>query len=771
MGGVLVVGSAADDGVHLATALRERGITAVALPKDGDVEIAARDKDAILVDLDAAIARGWVRRSERSQKPRAPLIVMSRHQAFLEVVHDQVAGVLLTPFEVDDVVGTIQRVVDRKPVPLPARSLHPIDAPGRDLAVKRFLGDRDDPELFGAATLVARATESDIALVTVLDSQWQTFVGHYGLETDLLQASGTRRDWAFCTHTIAGGERMVVTDTHQHPLFASNPLVEAKMVASYAGVPIVVPGFGVVGTVCVMSKEPRQYDARALAVLDLAAHFAAERLSRHAEEKLHSGAVSDVVHRGGAPNEPIAVGALVDGRYWVTAKLSSGGEAEVFLARERVVGRLVVIKWRVQRGEQPLFTEARGLAAVRHPNIVHLYGWGYADGRPYLVLEHVRGPSLDLVVREHRGRGEPIPLPRVADIIHQLAGALASMHGAGYLHGDVKPGNVIVDVELDRPVLIDFGFSLPIGAAEAAPVHGGTPGFSAPEQFMSRGVALDARADVYALATLAYTLLTGAAPFGETASSNRIALQLAERIEPASSQRPDTPKAVDALLARAMSSDPAHRPDSVLAFATELEEAMAEPRAATVSIAPEPGVPQSRGLALRVYRESVRAKFGAAEDKRVVAALSPEDREICDSHPDDDVHIPTRALIAYLRTFAIGDPSRLAALARVTATTAIPRVFAALGVTRTPPMLVRAAEVLLHRFHDWGRLDIDWRGPGNARVQLDMPPDLAPEMCAYLAEVTRVLLATTGRASSVTELSCRARGAQACTFDVQWAID
>ena len=763
MGGVLVVGSVADDCTAMADALRARGVDAVAIDREQDLGAAAKDKQAILADLDTAIELGWL----RSTSPPAPLIVTSRHEAFLDVIRDRVAACLHSPFNVDDVIGTLQRLVDGTPPLERPRRGSPLDTPGRDAAIARFLDEAADPELLGLASLVARGARSDVCLIALLDSRRQTFIGHDGLPPDLLTARATPRDWSFCSHTIAGGERLVVGDAQTHPAFSKNPMVQLHLIGAYAGVPIVIEGFGVVGTVCIISQQPRTFGAAEFAILDLAAHVASERLSHRAVPRANASL---------APKGSLELGELLDGKYWITARLASGGESEIFLARDRLTSRIVVIKWIWTRGDDALRTEARGLSAVRHPNIVQLHDWGKtADGRAYLVLEHVDGDSLATVIDEARARGDALPLGSVVTTVRALAGALASMHAAGFAHGDLKPGNVIVDMKLDRPVLIDFGFSTSIESADTAEntqnVHGGTPGFSAPEQFMSRSGAerVDARVDVYALAAMAYAMITGEGPFADAGSKERIAAQITERFRPASTRRRGVPDAIDRVLARALSADPTLRHASVLELSADIEGALAANESAGATGAIDAAAPRSRGVALRVYRETARRCFGEEDDRRAVAALDAADRAVIEETVEDDAYVPSAPLVSYLRALARGDRARIAALARAVSCVVLPGAFAALGVTRTPQTVLGAAEILLHRFHDWGRIEIEWRGPGSALSRLSLPEGFAPEMCTYLGELLRVLLETTGVQSTVHETTCASRGANACEMLITWA--
>ena len=169
--------------------------------------------------------------------------------------------------------------------------------------------------------------------------------------------------------------------------------------------------------------------------------------------------------------------------------------------------------------------DAAVAAAVEHPNVVAIHEAG--DG--WLAMELVEGPSLRELA--------PLPPARAAALVAQVADALDAVHAAGYVHRDVKPGNVLVGPG-DRAVLIDFALARPIESAEPwVTAEGkwlGTPEFAAPEQV--RGRAMDARSEVYSLGALLYWTVTAELP---------------------SPPRPGTP--FHAVVARAMAPDPTDR--------------------------------------------------------------------------------------------------------------------------------------------------------------------------------------------------------------------
>jgi serine/threonine protein kinase len=156
------------------------------------------------------------------------------------------------------------------------------------------------------------------------------------------------------------------------------------------------------------------------------------------------------------------------------------------------------------------FGEARAAAAVRHPNLAEVYHADLAPGRgaPYIVFEYVDGPTLGQLL-QYAGRFEA---NTAITVLSDIANAMAELHDRGIIHRDIKPSNVLVDAN-GRVVVTDFGLAVrrvsPNALAQDEETAG-TPGYMAPEIFDGRA---STRSDVYALAVLAYQMLTGKLPF------------------------------------------------------------------------------------------------------------------------------------------------------------------------------------------------------------------------------------------------------------------
>jgi serine/threonine protein kinase len=268
--------------------------------------------------------------------------------------------------------------------------------------------------------------------------------------------------------------------------------------------------------------------------------------------------------------------------YTIQRELGTGGMATVFLAREPRHDRLVAIK--VLRpemaksiGTERFLHEISVAAQLEHPNILPLYDHGEtADGLLWYSMPYVHGETL----RERLEREQQLPLTDAIRIARGVAGALHYAHGAGYMHRDVKPDNIMVTAEHDT-LLADFGIARPIaGAADAAPQQVelgttttgfviGSPQYMSPEQVGGDSL-LDARTDQYSLGTVLYEMLAGETPFGGRNAGAVVTKMFAGAAPSVRVVRPDVPLAIDGALMRAMSRSRADRFPSISEFADSL---------------------------------------------------------------------------------------------------------------------------------------------------------------------------------------------------------
>ena len=272
-------------------------------------------------------------------------------------------------------------------------------------------------------------------------------------------------------------------------------------------------------------------------------------------------------------------GSMLAG-YRLEAQVGAGGMAVVFRARDERLGRLVALKvlaptLTADAGFRRRFiAESRAAAAVDEPHIIPVYEAGDAGGVLFIAMRFVAGGDLGGVL-EREGALAPA---RAAAFISPLASALDAAHGAGLVHRDVKPANVLVDAHPGRPehvYLSDFGVSK--GAVSSVSLTGaghfvGTPDYSAPEQI--QGLAVDGRADQYALACMAYQLLAGVVPFGRDQAMAVLFAHLSAAPPSLTSWRPDLPGRADQVLAQALAKAPEKRYGCCRDFADALREAL-----------------------------------------------------------------------------------------------------------------------------------------------------------------------------------------------------
>jgi len=246
-------------------------------------------------------------------------------------------------------------------------------------------------------------------------------------------------------------------------------------------------------------------------------------------------------------------------------KIGEGGTGEVYRAVQVSLRRTVAIKLLKSfdvnaRASAALHQESRLLATLSHPHVVTIYDCGQVNGRDYLVMEYLAGPTL----RTQMQPGQAWSPERAAPVLDAIARAVSYIHQQGVLHLDLKPENILC-TERGVIKITDFGLAVHHLDAKSMSELGlvqGTVDYCAPEQYF--GLALDQRSDVFSLATLAYELLTGKLP-GRVYFSAR-------------KYQPHLPAALDQVLARGLSRDPHDRYGSVEEFRQQLCRALGWPK-------------------------------------------------------------------------------------------------------------------------------------------------------------------------------------------------
>jgi len=271
-------------------------------------------------------------------------------------------------------------------------------------------------------------------------------------------------------------------------------------------------------------------------------------------------------------------GSLIAG-YRLEERIGAGGMAVVFRARDERLGRLVALKILTpalagnEAFRQRFIQESRAAAAVDDPHIIPVLGAGEAGGVLFIAMRYVSGGDARTLMRRE-GRLSPA---RAMATISPVASALDAAHGAGLVHRDVKPANMLVDARPGRPdhvYLSDFGLSkgtLATSELTGAGQFMGTADYISPEQI--EGKPVDGRADQYALACTAFELLAGAPPFRRDEVMAVMYAQLSEPPPLLTSRRPGLPPAADQVFARALAKVAEDRYASCREFADALRVA------------------------------------------------------------------------------------------------------------------------------------------------------------------------------------------------------
>jgi serine/threonine protein kinase len=261
------------------------------------------------------------------------------------------------------------------------------------------------------------------------------------------------------------------------------------------------------------------------------------------------------------------------GRYRVVEKLGEGGMATVYKGLDIRLDRMVALKViRMDRDSSGDFIkrferEAKALAKLSHPNIVHVNEYGEFEGTPFIVMDYVPNGTLK------QRMGKPIPWMDAIRFLIPIANALDYAHQHNIIHRDVKPANILI-TENGAPMLSDFGLAKILEGGFATDLSGsgvagiGTPEYMAPEQVL--GKPADGRADIYALAIVLYEMITGCIPFK---ADTPIAIGFKQCYDPVPDPKTwagDIPPGVEHVIIKALAKDPSRRFPDMASFSRAL---------------------------------------------------------------------------------------------------------------------------------------------------------------------------------------------------------
>ncbi|MFH8630220.1 serine/threonine-protein kinase [Streptomyces lydicus] len=255
-------------------------------------------------------------------------------------------------------------------------------------------------------------------------------------------------------------------------------------------------------------------------------------------------------------------GRLIGDRYRLGIRLGRGGMGTVWRATDELLGRQVAVKElhldedaagpeaRVQR--ERAMREARTVAGIKHPHVIVVHDVVEQDGRPWIVMELVEGPSL----ADRLHSGGPVAPREAARIGVALLGALRAAHTRGVLHRDLKPANVLLESGTGRVVLTDFGIAQVPGATTLTDAGGfvGSPEYTAPERMTGR--ATGPEADLWSLGVLLCAALNGASPFHRDSLGGVLHAVVYDAIE-----LPEAARPLRAVIGGLLERDPERRLD------------------------------------------------------------------------------------------------------------------------------------------------------------------------------------------------------------------
>ena len=259
------------------------------------------------------------------------------------------------------------------------------------------------------------------------------------------------------------------------------------------------------------------------------------------------------------------------GEYDLLEQIGIGGMGQVYKARHRRMDRIVALKILPEGAITSadalarFHQEVQTAAKLHHPNIVTAYDAGEIGGRPYLVMEFVEGQDLARHLQSHGS----LPVDQAIEIVAQVALAMEYAHGKGIVHGDIKPGNLLLTADGVVKVL-DLGLAR-FKATVAGEPAAGTVDYLPPER-MVFSAPVDPRSDIYSLGCTLFTLLTGKPLFpGRTAVEKMLAHRTGQ-VPSLRQERPDVPVSLENVFRRMVAHDVADRWQSMAQVAEALKE-------------------------------------------------------------------------------------------------------------------------------------------------------------------------------------------------------
>jgi serine/threonine protein kinase/Leucine-rich repeat (LRR) protein len=305
-------------------------------------------------------------------------------------------------------------------------------------------------------------------------------------------------------------------------------------------------------------------------------HLLDRPAAEHLAEEGDGGGLDDPRDFLAPSQKPGSLGRL--GHYEVLETAGQGGMGVVFRAFDEKLQRIVAIKALAPQlaassaGRRRFVREARAAAAVTHEHVIPIYAVEEAGPIPYLVMQFVKGQSL----QEKLERAGPLSLKETLRIGLHIAEGLAAAHRQGLVHRDIKPANILLENSVERVKITDFGLARASDDASLTQsgVMAGTPAYMSPEQ--AQGGPVDHRSDLFSLGSVLYAMCTGQPPFNAASTYSILKRVCEETPRPVRETNPEAPPWLDALLARLHAKAPADRFTSAQEVADLLAERLAE---------------------------------------------------------------------------------------------------------------------------------------------------------------------------------------------------
>jgi serine/threonine-protein kinase len=302
-------------------------------------------------------------------------------------------------------------------------------------------------------------------------------------------------------------------------------------------------------------------------------------------------------------------GRIIAGKFRVEKLLGEGGMGKVYKATQLSLDKTVVLKVLRQsllsdsRTVARFQREAKAASRLNHPNSIGVIDFGQSeDGAMYIAMEYVSGQDLHQLLSAEGA----LPESRIVRIGQQVLSALSEAHAAGVIHRDLKPENIMVEQRRGEP---DFVKVLDFGIAKIQESDGtegqaltragfvcGTPEYMSPEQ--ARGVALDARSDLYAVGVILYQCASGQLPFESDSAVGFATKHLTEIPVAPRMKRPDAfiSDAMEALILKALAKNPGDRPQDAEEFRRDLLAIVEAGERTSVGPAPAPPPPAPKRM-------------------------------------------------------------------------------------------------------------------------------------------------------------------------------